>query len=78
MSDISYYVSLHYSTSVPQPFYLLDLVGLQEITGFFEVGFERFRLQLSFDGRAMLGVHLFLGGNLRVQIDVRDAQRWND
>lgn len=47
--------------------YLLYLVGLQEITGFSEVGFERFNLQLRFDGRAMLGIHLFFGGDLRVQ-----------
>lgn len=47
--------------------YLLYLVGLQEIAGFFEVGLERFRLQLCLDGRFMFGVHLFFGGDLRAQ-----------
>lgn len=51
--------------------YLLYLVGLQEVTGLSEVGFERFGLQLRFDGCAMLGVHLFLGGDLQVQMIVR-------
>lgn len=51
--------------------YLFYLVGLQESAGLFEVGFERFRLQLGFDRRAMLGVHLFLGGNLQAQTTVR-------
>lgn len=54
--------------------YLLYLVGLQEVTGFSEVGFECFGLQLSLNGRrAMLGVHLFLGGDLQVQTTVRDG-----
>lgn len=47
--------------------YLLYLVGLQEITGFSEVGFECFWLQLCLDGCAMLGIHLFFGGDLQVQ-----------
>lgn len=47
--------------------YLLYLVGLQEIAGFFEVGLERFRLQLCLDGRFMFGVDLFFGGDLRAQ-----------
>lgn len=47
--------------------YLLDLVGLQEVAGFFEVGLERFYLQLCLDGRFMFGVHLFFGGDLRAQ-----------
>lgn len=55
--------------------YLLYLFGLQEITGLSEVGFEGFWLQLSLDGCVMLGVHLFLGGDLQAQILVRDAFR---
>lgn len=55
--------------------YLLYLVGLQEVTGFSEVGFERFGLQLRLDGRALLGVHLFLGGDLQAQAHVRHASR---
>lgn len=50
--------------------YLLDLLCLQQVTGFSEVGFEALGLQLSFDGRALLGVHLFLGCNLKVQMPV--------
>lgn len=54
--------------------YLLYLVGLQEVAGFSEVGFERLWLQLGLDGRAMLGVHLFFGGDLQAQTDVRQAR----
>lgn len=49
------------------------MVGLQEIAGFSEVGFERVRLRLRLDGRALLGVHLFLGGDLQAQTHVRHA-----
>lgn len=51
------FVSLH----------LLYLVGLQEVAGFSEVGFECVWLQLSLDGHSMFGVHLLLGGDLQVK-----------
>lgn len=51
--------------------YLFYLVGLQEIAGFSEVGFERFWLQLRLDGCALLAVHLLLGGDLQEQMKVR-------
>lgn len=63
------------TTGLYKSLYLLYLVGLQEITGFSEVGFERFWLKLRLDGCAMLGVHLFLGGDLHVQINVRYAYK---
>lgn len=53
--------------------HLLYLVSLQEITGFSEVGFECFWLQLCLDGCTKLGIHLFFGGNLWVQKTVRHA-----
>ena len=51
--------------------YLLYLLGLQEVTGFAEVGSEGLWLQLRLDGRAMLGVHLLLGGYLETREAIR-------
>lgn len=74
---ICYVAGLHVKcctrTGLCNSLYLLYLVGFQEITGFSEVGFKRFWLQLCLDGCAMFGVHLFLGGDLQVQINVRYA-----
>lgn len=53
-----------------QALYLLNLIGLQEITWLSEVWFECFRLQFSFDGRVMLGVHLLFGRDLQQQPSV--------
>lgn len=52
------------ATGLYNSLYLLYLVGLQQVTGFSEVGFECVWFQLCLDGHSMFGVHLLLGGDL--------------
>lgn len=60
-------------TQLSHSLYLLYLLGLQEVTGFSEIGFERVGLQLGLDGDSVFGVHLLFGGDLQVEINVKYA-----
>lgn len=56
-----------YFTAASLNAYFLDLLGLQKVTGFVQVGLESLRLQTGGDGRAMFGVHILLRGDLKTK-----------
>ncbi len=56
-----------YFTAAPLSAYLLDLLSLQKVTGFVQVGLESLWLQAGGDGRAMFGVHILLCGDLKTE-----------